>query len=119
MLPASKRPKGFKSVLKNRQLLNLVEHSELFQTPEPLILNDYWAYFPVPQKALFRDLLNLSPPPSPAAVHLTPMPTLSAMDLKQLEHFESEFSHIQQEYARAQVEITAIGNAPVSHLPHL
>lgn len=31
-----------------------------FRTPDPVVVNDYWVMYALPQKALFRDLLHLS-----------------------------------------------------------
>lgn len=32
-----------------------------FKAPDPIVVNDYWVMHPVPQKALFRDILFLPP----------------------------------------------------------
>lgn len=55
------RTKGIRGVLRKRKSLNVEEISKDFETPEPLPINDYWVYFPIPQKALFRMLLNIPP----------------------------------------------------------
>jgi len=106
MVPVSTRPKAFKSILKHRKMLLTRSLDDArFQTPEPLVLNDYWAFFPVPQKALFRDLLNMSPV---EPVEIPPEPEVSVEQLQQLECFQEEFSRLQRERARKLSAIDAL-----------
>lgn len=109
--PASKRPKGFKSILKNRRILSLDNMGDQFQMPEPLILNDYWAFFPVPQKALFRDLLTLSPA---EPVTVPPKPEITNAQLWRLQDFEAQFSAVQKERAQLLGLISTLEKDPSS-----
>lgn len=104
LVPVSKRPKGFKSIVRNRQILSIDGMSDQFQTPEPLILNDYWVYFPVPQKTLFRDLLNLD---EVGRVQVPAKPDVTADVMREVEYFEQEYSRLQKERAS---HLLAIGN---------
>jgi hypothetical protein len=76
-----------------------------FQTPEPLVLNEYWAFFPVPQKALFRDLLNLSPA---EPVEIPAKPEISNDELRRLEYLEKKIIDLQKDRANAQFRISQL-----------
>uniref|UniRef100_A0A6C0BM60 Uncharacterized protein n=1 Tax=viral metagenome TaxID=1070528 RepID=A0A6C0BM60_9ZZZZ len=118
LTPASKRPKGLRGVLKSRDTLSDPTVSD-FQTPEPMVLNDYWVYFAVPQKALFRNLLNLEPlePVPVLSSPVPPRPEVSAAQLEASRSFDLAYEELQKEKMRLLHSISVLEREPST--PHI
>lgn len=98
-----KKTKGMRGLLRSRQPLSVPGVPSLFETPEPRVVNDYWTYYAVPQKKLFRDLLMtlepLSEPPAPAIVPEAPAAFFGAAGRQQGADFDRQYERLQQDVA--------------------
>ena len=65
-----------------------------------LVLNDHWVYFAVPQKKLFRDLLNMNVEQLPPVPDVKPPPDLTLDDVQLSRQFEMSYEQLQREQGR-------------------
>lgn len=94
------KTKGLRGVLKSRQHLEVKGVPTVYETPEPKVINDYWVYFALPTKTLFRNLLSLDPleePPRRAVI--PPEPVLDKQTRERIELFGERFESMQKERA--------------------
>jgi hypothetical protein len=97
---AADRPKGVRGYNRSRQKLHAsnIDLQNIFETPEPRVVNEYWVLVPVPQKALFRKMLTLPPETEPPMVPFIPSrPEIDAQTLERAKTIDRQVELYQKQ----------------------
>lgn len=96
----TERTKGMLGYNRSRKKIKNPEVpiEDIFQTPEPRVINDYWVLVPQPQKKLFRRLLDISgDQPAPEILPYPPKPSISKETLDRAKNMNAAMDRFQQQ----------------------